>query len=219
MHDTPTLQAKKRERLGSRYSRRLRDQGALPAIVYGHGIDPLPIALDAKQALTFFHRGWKVYELDIDGGAETVLLTDVQFDYLGTNIVHADFARVDLNESVHTGVALKFVGEAKGLKTAGAIMLHPFDEIEVECTVANIPDFIEVDMSNLDVGESIHAREITLPSDSIKLLTDPETVVATIVVQAEEVVEAEATEVAAGEGAEPEVIGEKKVEEEEEGKD
>jgi large subunit ribosomal protein L25 len=111
------------------------------------------------------------------------------------------------------------VGEAKGLKTAGAIMLHPFDEIEVECTVANIPDFIEVDMSNLDVGESIHAREITLPSDSIKLLTDPETVVATIVVQAEEVVEAEATEVAAGEGAEPEVIGEKKVEEEEEGKD
>lgn len=211
-HETPVIHAKKRERLGSRYSRRLRDQGALPAIVYGHGIDPVPIFMDAKEALTLFYKGMKVFELDVEGGKETVLLKDVQFDYLGTNVVHADFARVDLNERVSTSVPVHLIGEAPGLKTAGAIIMHPANELEIECTVANIPDYVEVDVSELDVGESIHAGEVQLPLDTMKLLSDPDAVVATITVQAEEKT-AEEEEVEVAEGAEPEVIAEKKEEE------
>lgn len=215
-HETPVIQATRRERLGSRYSRRLREQGSLPAIVYGHGIDPAPIALNAKEALEYFHRGWKVFELEVEGGKETVLLKDVQFDYLGSNIVHADFARVDLNERVETHVPIHLVGDAKGLKESGAIMMRPFDEIEIECTVANLPEYFEVDVSNLGVGESIHAREVTLPIESMKLLSDPEAVLATIMIQAEEKT---AEEAVIGEGAEPEVISEKKEDKGEEGKD
>lgn len=208
-HETPVIHAKKRERLGSRYSRRLRDQGELPAIVYGHGIDPVAISMDAKQALTYFYKGWKVFELDVEGGKETVLLKDVQFDYLGTNVVHADFARVDLDERVSTSATLHFIGDAKGLKEAGAIMMHPHTEIDVESTVANIPEYIEVDVSELGVGESIHASEVKLPLETMKLLSDPEAVVATITVQVE-VKTGEEDELEAAEGGQPEVIAEKK---------
>jgi large subunit ribosomal protein L25 len=209
------LAATRRERLGSRYSKRLRDRGSLPAIVYGHGQDPVAIALDAKEALTHFHRGEKVFQLDVEGAGETVLLKDVQFDYLGTNVIHADFARVDLNERVETNVSVRLVGDAKGLKEPGAILMHPVDEVEIECLVANLPDVIEVDVSDLAVGDSIRVEDITLPLESMKMLSDPDGVVATIVVQAEEKVEEE-VEVEAGEGVEPELITEKKEEGEEE---
>lgn len=208
------LAATRRERLGSRYSKRLRDQGSLPAIVYGHGQDPVAIALNAKEALTHFHKGEKVFQLDVEGAGETVLLKDVQFDYLGTNVIHADFARVDLNERVETRVSVRLVGDAKGLKEAGAILMHPVDEVEIECLVANLPDVIEVDVTHLEVGDSIRVEDVGLPLETMKMLSDPDGVVATIVLQAEEKSDEEA-EVEAGEGAEPELVTEKKEEEEE----
>lgn len=217
MHEqAPMLQATRRERVGSRYAKRLRDQGQLPAVVYGHGQDPVAVALDARTALGLIMKGEKVFRLDypgqVDGGdpGHYVLLKDVQFDYLGTAIVHADFARVSLDERVTTRVPLHLIGDAKGLKTAGAILVHPVTELEVECLVASIPDFIEVDISEVDVGHSITAADVAMPDPSMRMLSDPHSIVAQVLIQVEQKA-AEATTVEAAPAA-PEVITKKKEE-------
>jgi large subunit ribosomal protein L25 len=218
MHEeSPVLTATKRERLGSRYCRRLRGGGKLPAVVYGHQQEPTPVALDAHDALGHIHKGEKVFRLALDGQDEpqVVLLKDVQFDHLGTRIIHADFARVDLDERVRTRAPLHLVGDAVGLKVAGAIMMHPLNEVELECRVADLPDFIEVDISTLEAGHTITAADIRLPAEDMKVLTDPHAIVAQIVVQTV-AAEGEAEEVEAAAG-EPEVISERKEQEEKEG--
>lgn len=209
--ETPVLAAKKREHTGSRYSRRIRAQGGLPAIVYGHKQEPLSITLNAKETITHITKGEKVYTLDIEGGAtETVLLRELQYDYLGTNIVHLDLSRVDLNERVSTNIPIHLIGEAVGMKTAGATLMRAITELELECQVTNIPDAIEIDITDLEVGDTIHAGEVKLPKDTMVLLSDPNAEVAHIVFHhiTEEADADEAGEVS--DQADPEVITEKK---------
>ncbi|MCA9274460.1 MAG: 50S ribosomal protein L25 [Phycisphaerales bacterium] len=206
---TTQLSAKKRERTGSRYSQRVRNAGGLPAVVYGHKEEPVSITLDAHQTIMHLSKGEKVFELDIEGAKQHVLLKDLGYDYLGTNIIHADFARVDLNERVDVNVHLRFVGDAEGLKTSGAIMMHPHTEIELNVLVTNLPDHIDVDVSGMKVGDVMHASDVKLPLDTMKLVTDEDTIVAQIVMKAVQEDEGEAGEVGA-EGASPEVIKEKK---------
>lgn len=217
MHEeSPILEAVKRDRLGSRYARRERAAGKMPAVLYGHGQEPVAVAVDAKQAVTHIHKGEKVFRLNLAGESaeQTVLLRDVQFDHLGTRIVHCDFARVNLDERVATTVTIHLVGEAIGLKTAGTLLMHPVSEIEIECRVADIPDFVEVDISGLEVGHGITAGQVTLPKPDMKLLTDADTFVAQVA-HATVAKEAEEATVSA-EAATPEVIGEKERKEKEE---
>ncbi len=210
MSDTTTeLSAQLRERTGSRYSQRVRKAGGLPAVVYGHKEEPVSITVDAHTAIGYISKGEKVFHMDIAGAKQYVLLKDLGYDYLGTNIIHADFARVDMNERVDTKARLKLVGEAVGLKTTGAIMMHPITELQLNCTVTNFPDDIVVDVSDMEVGDAIHASDITLPKDTMVLLTDPGAIIAQIVMKAVQEEEGEAAEVGA-DGATPEVIAEKK---------
>lgn len=211
---TTQLSAQKRERTGSRYAQRVRSNGGLPAVVYGHKEEPVSISLDAHEAIGHISKGEKLFELDIEGAKQHVLLKDLGYDYLGTNIIHADFSRVSLDERVDVNVPLRFVGEAKGLKTSGAIMMHPNTEIEVNCLITNLPNSIEVRIGDMEVGDVLHVSDVVLPMDSIKLVSDPEDIIAQIVLKAEEEEEAEATEVDA-EDTEPEVISEKKEEDSE----
>ena len=209
MNKTATLTAKRRERVGSRYARRVRQSGGLPAVLYGHGADPVAIILDQRETVRHVLAGEKVFGLAVEGeSAEaTVLLKDIQYDYLGDSIIHLDFARVDLDEEVEVHVPIHLVGEAVGLKSAGSVLLHPISELTIKCKVTSIPDAIEVDISALDVGHSIHLREVALPA-GVVALDDPEAVLATIHTKSEEPT-AEETAVA-GEAAQPEVIREKK---------
>jgi len=217
MHEeSPVLTVERRERLGSRYSKRLREQGRLPAIVYGHGRTPEPVVLDAKEALTHFDKGERVFNLSLEGKAETVLLKELQYDHMGDGVVHVDFTRVDLTERVKVKVTVRRVGDAKGLKAAGAILIHPVTEVEIECQVSNMPEHLDVDISDLDVNEAIHCGDVSLPLDTMKMISDADGVLAQIVVQ-HAVKTAEEEEVEEAEGAEPEVITEKKEEEEAEG--
>ena len=211
MSDTTTaLSAQKRERTGSRYSQRVRSTGGLPAVLYGHKQEPVSITLDAHTAIGFISKGEKVFHLDLEGEKKQyVLLKDLGYDYLGTNIIHADFTRVDMDERVDTRARLKFVGEAEGLKATGAIMMHPITELQLNCTVTNLPGDIVVDISDMNVGDAIHASDVTLPKDTMKLLTDPRAIIAQIVLKAVQEEEGEAAEVGA-DGASPEVIAEKK---------
>lgn len=212
MHEqSPLLTTTPRERVGSKYCKRLRDKGMLPIVLYGHGETPQALAINAKEAVTHFESGEKVFELDLAGKRQTALLRDLQFDYLGTNIVHADFSRVDLNERIHSRVHILLRGTAVGLKSAGNILMHPVSEIDIECAVRDLPEHIEVDITNLELGHAIHASDVKLPVESMKLLSDPRSIVAQIVA-VQEVVTAEATDAAAT--AQPEVITEKKKEEE-----
>lgn len=208
---TPTLSATVRERTGSRYAKRLRQAGSLPAVVYGHKEEPVSIALDAHETILQLKKGEKFFALDLDGKTEHVLLKDLGYDFLGDNIIHADFARVDLNERVDVNVHLTFVGEAKGLKTAGAIMMHPTTDLELNVLITNLPDHIDVDVSEMEVGDIIHASDVKLPLDTMKLVSDEDAIVAQIVMKAQQTDDAESGEVSA-DGASPEVIGEKKEE-------
>src|ERR1041385_4074360 len=97
---TPKLQASKRERMGTRYSRRLRRDGRLPAVVYGHGQAPAHVTVPTEEFTHVLHEGTHVLELQTDGSTEVCLIKDVQYDYLGDNIIHVDLARIDLNEEV-----------------------------------------------------------------------------------------------------------------------
>lgn len=221
MHEkSPVLTAKNREKVGTRYNNRLRDAGGLPAVVYGRGKDPVSITLDFRQASSLINKGEKIFKLDFPGtkGADEgqlVLLKDLQFDHLGSRVVHADFSRVSLTDRIHTKVPVHLIGEAKGLKQAGAILMHPTAELDIECVVSELPDFVEVNINDLDVGHAITAADVKLPSATMKLLTDKHAMVAQIVIQ-QEIVVGEATAVEAG-AAEPEVLTAKKPAEGEEG--
>lgn len=212
MISSHTLSVFPRERTGSRYAQRERAAGKLPAVLYGHGKQPVSLSLDAKQALTFFHAGEKVFSITVEGESkdQTVMLKDLQFDYLGNNLIHVDLARVDLNEEIHANVHIVTKGDAIGLKTSGAILTHPTSELSIQCTVATLPDHFEVDITDLDVGQAIHASQVPLPED-VTLLSDPDVAVATIsVTKAEEVEEEGEGAAVEGEAAEPEVLTEKK---------
>jgi large subunit ribosomal protein L25 len=214
MHEkAPVLQARNRDKLGSRYCQRLRAKGELPAVIYGRGRDPVAITLDQREALSHINKGEKVFRLDLPGTkdkdeGQMVLLRDLQFDYLGNNIVHVDLARVSLTDRVKTRVPIHLIGDAKGLKTAGAILMHQVSELEVECAVQEIPEFVEVRIDELDVGHAISAGDVKLPGAGFKLLTDKHAAVAQIVIQQELKIGEETA--AAGGSAEPEVLTAKK---------
>ncbi len=210
MHEkSPVLKAQSRARLGSRYAQRDRAKGFLPAVIYGHGAAPVAVNFEGVETVRHIKAGEKVFRLDHTGvgSDQMILLKDLQFDYLGDTIVHADFARVDLDERVRTRVHVELQGEAKGLKTTGAILMHPTNELEIECRVRDLPDRIVVEVGDLDVDQQITAGTVKLPGGDMKLITDKHAVVAQIVIQKEEVV-AEAAAVAT-DAVQPEVIGEK----------
>ena len=161
-HETPTLAAERRERLGSKYSQRLRKAGRMPAVVYGHGAEPVSISVDAKETLTHLHHGIHVFNLAIEGaGEETCLVKDLQFGYLGDNVIHIDFTRVNLDEKVKLNVTIDFHGAPKAGAKPGHIVVHDLAELEIECAVRNIPEAIRVDLDGFD--EIVHVSDLPMP--------------------------------------------------------
>jgi len=202
-NETPTVPAETRERVGTRYAQRLRKSGRLPAVVYGHKQDPVSVSVDQKSIMQHLEHGNRVFELAISGAStETVLVKDLQFGYLGDNVVHIDFTRVDLNEEVTVNIPLHFVGTSPESLKSGAVVQTDHAEIPITTTVANIPEEIRVDLSEME-GTVLTAGEITLPAGAV-LAEDPGTPIISISFVAEE---AEGEEVELGGDAEPERIG------------
>ena len=136
--NTPTLKAAPRERHGSRYAKRLRTAGKLPAVLYGHGSAPMSLTLDEKETVTSLKAGAHVVKLAIEGGAtETCLVKDLQFGWMGDNVIHVDLARVDLDEIVTVKVRLQFVGTPESAKKPGAVLIElPEDLAKAETNAA-----------------------------------------------------------------------------------
>lgn len=199
----------KRDELGSRANKRLRDRGELPGVIYGHKESVVPIKMNRKEVVTHLNKGVHLFELSIDGRPENVLIKDVQYDALGIDVIHVDFTRVDLNERVTLTLALELKGEPKGEKE-GAVLQQVMSELEVECLVTEIPERIVQDVSHMEKDSVLHVSDLKLPP-GVKVLNDPEQIVA----QVREIREEVAAPVAAAEegAAEPEVIGRKKEEE------
>lgn len=202
MEQALILKAKKRDRVGSRMSRKIRSQGLLPAIIYGHQQEPVSIQLiyhDFALELQHHHR---LLDIDLDGKQEKLLVKDVQYDHMGDKIVHVDLARVRLDERVEVTVAVELKGIPVGVSEGGTLD-QALMGVELECLVTSIPESIRVKVADLKLGQHLLAKDLELPAGA-KLITDPESLVAIVRAKTEEV--EEVAPVAAEEGAEPEVI-------------
>lgn len=206
----PRIAVEKRERVGSRYAARLRKEGKLPAVVYGHGVAPEHVVVDKRKFIDILRENAHLIEADSNGAVEPCLVKEIQWDHLGREIIHVDLTRVDLTEEVEVEVDLEFIGEPKALETPGAVLEHPQTQIRIRCTAGNIPQNIQVDISSLEIDQMITVADLKLPA-GVTAEEDEETMIARISVIEEVSEEQPAAE--AG-GAEPEVIGRGKKDEE-----
>ena len=209
MQNSLVLKCQIREKTGTRAAQKMRKAGMLPATMYGHKQEPMAVGVNEHDFVEIIHHGHRVIDIELDGKKQTVMVKDLQYDAIGRYIVHADFVRVDVTESVKVSVPISLKGVAKGAADGG-IVAEQTDQIEVECRVTDIPDAIEVSVKDLGIDEAIHAGQITLP-EGVVLVSDPDLVIATChMVAAAVSAEGEMEE---GGPAEPEVIGGKKEEE------
>ena len=183
MEKAQGLKAEIRSQHGSKDAVRLRKQGRIPAVVYGHKKDPVSIALDAKSFAEELHRGRRLMNIQLDKGQETTLVKEVQYDYLGTDIIHVDLMRVDITEMVRVTIPIELKGVAKGTHEGGMVEVHSAS-IEVECRVTEIPERISVSIKEMAIGDSLHAKDLQLP-EGVKLISPPELLLATCHVVAE----------------------------------
>ncbi|GIX22223.1 MAG: 50S ribosomal protein L25 [Gammaproteobacteria bacterium] len=164
------LEASLRADKGKGASRRLRRANKVPAIVYGGEAEPLPIALDHDAVMQrLAHEAFysHIITLKIDGRTEEVVLRDLQrHPVKPTRVLHLDFQRVAQDKPIHVHVPLHFVNEDKcvGVKQGGGILSHVLTEVEVVCLPRDLPEYIEVDVTELGLGESIHLSELKLPA-------------------------------------------------------
>lgn len=210
MTDTLVLQAELREQMGKKQTARLREKGKLPAVVYGHGKDPVSITIDAHDFVEGLHHGHRIFEVKLAKGKETLLVKDLQYDHLGKNVIHADLVRVDLSERVTVTVPIELRGTAKGTHEGG-IVDQSLDHLEVECVVSSIPEVIAISVKELGVDEAIHARDVVLP-DGVMLKTNPDAMICICHLPKVKAAAEEEEAVEAPEG--PEVITERVSEEE-----
>jgi len=205
------LKAEVREQLGSKKAAELRRRGRIPAIVYGHKKEPVAISLDAHNLVEGLLHGHRVVDVQFGKKPQKMIVKDLQYDHLGKDIIHVDLMRVDITEMVKVDVPIELKGDASGTRQGGIVEEHT-DHLEVECKVTDIPDAIVVSVKQLEVGDSLYARDIEL-SDGLKLISSPET----LIVSCSLVAAAKSTEEIEEEApAAPEVIGEAKEPESEE---
>jgi large subunit ribosomal protein L25 len=205
---TAQVSARQRCELGSRANKRLRDSGFIPGVIYGHKEAVIPVTLSKKELTGYLNHGAHLFDVALDGKSEKVLVKEVQYDHLGMEVIHVDFARVSLDEKVELTVPLELKGTPKG-EADGGVLQQMVNELEIECLVTDIPDAIRHNVSDMEKDSVLHLKDLKLPP-GVRALQDEDLIVATV----REIVEQESTEVVAAAAAEPEVIGRKPGEEE-----
>lgn len=206
MSEKITVKAEKREGRGKNDTRRLRTEGKIPLVIYGGGEESMAAIAELKDMAAILRTDSgvnTVFSLDIAGvGAGDVIFQDRQIDPVKGRLMHADLRRIAKGEKLELTVPIHLVGEAPGLTEEGAVMNHPLHEIKILVDPASVPDFIEADVSNLNVGESLHVSDLKFGKGQ-EVHELPETVVASIVIVKEEELEPQLED-----AGEPEVDGE-----------
>jgi large subunit ribosomal protein L25 len=214
------LSAQKRDVTGKGAARKLRAQGRIPAVIYGHHEKTRQLSLNAHEVTRLFgtvHYETTVFELDIDGekGEVRALVREVQRHPSRHELLHIDFHQIHKGEKVHVSVPVRLVGSAPGVR-AGGLLQHTTSELEVRCVADAIPDRIDVDVSALEIGESVHVRDITVPA-GVELLEDGDRTICSVAPPAVvPVEEEEAAPVEEAAESQPELIRRRREEEEEE---
>jgi large subunit ribosomal protein L25 len=198
------LSAEARSGTGKGANRKLRVAGKIPAVVYGKGRPSQSVVLDPHALETLLQKSGAglntLIDLSVAGKTDTVLVKELQRHPVTGRPLHVDFFQLDLTQKITVSVPIHFTGKARGVEFGG-ILDHPLREIEVECLPRAIPEFIEVDVSALDVGHSIHVSELRLP-EGVEVKTDASLPVASVVLPAAEVEAAPVETVVEGEVAE-----------------
>jgi len=216
------LEAVKRGTFGKNEARRLRAQGKIPAVLYGGPTadgkpQATPLAVDPKRLMAIFHGESGVNTLiGLKVGAEDVkvLMRDYQIDPVSHKLLHADFYRIAMDKKLTVTVQITVKGEAKGIKQQGGLLDFVHREVEIECLPADIPEHIEIDVTELMLGQAIRLRDVAT-NPKWKAVSDPDIMLVHVVAPravAEPVADAAAVAATPGTAAEPEVIKKGKVE-------
>lgn len=201
-----TLKAELRDKKGTRQVRRLRKDGFIPAVLYGRGTTEQLLMLSKKEIHSVMEKGVRLINLTLPQKTERAQIKEVQFDALGEMLLHIDFVRIAMDETITVDVEIKLKGQPKGTIAEEGIMEQNLHHISVKCLPADIPAKIELDVSELRVGDMIRVKDVSC-SPGVTFETDPEVVVAGVHMKKEEEVVVAEVEPSA---AEPEVITEKK---------
>ena len=205
MATTATITAHSREGRGKGAARQARREGRIPGVLYGHGEDSVPLSVDAHELQRLVHAisiENTIVDLDLGlGEPYKVLIRELQRHPFRDEFVHIDFFHVAMDEQIQVEVPIVLIGTPTGVKNKGGVLDHQLRELEVFCLPGSIPEKIELDVSDLDIGDSIHVSDIQLPD--VEILTELDRAV--VAVLAPTVMEVE--EVAEEALAEPEVIG------------
>jgi large subunit ribosomal protein L25 len=200
------LVADTREGTGKGIARKLRASGRVPAVLYGRGMDPVSISVDSRELIHLFHTGAGtnvLVDLVVDGDAHLAMAREIQRDHIKGRFVHVDFLAVSRDEKITISVPVRLVGESAGVK-AGGVLEHHLWEVQVESLPTDVPEAIEADVSELEIGSSLKVSDLVAPPGATILTGLDESVVAVQQPQArielEEAAEAEEGEAAAEEG-------------------
>jgi large subunit ribosomal protein L25 len=214
------LSATTRDGRGKGSARTLRAEGKVPAVIYGHGRDPLSLAIDTRELeklLSKISAESTVIELSMDGTSARTLIREIQRHPFKRQILHVDFQELVAGEKVTVRIPLVLVGSPEGVRQDGGSLDQTMRELEVEVDPSNIPNHVDIEVTALRIGDSVHVRDIKLP-EGVEATDDGDSTICVVsapraVVEATPAAEGAEAEAA----AEPEVIGKKKEEEEEEG--
>src|SRR5436309_11241811 len=217
MAQTVTLSATARNKTGKGAARQARFKKQVPAVIYGHGRATQPLMVDAlalEKALTGVEPESTLIELTVDGKKSRTLIREIQRHPLRPDIIHVDFYEIKADEKITLKVPVHLVGTPDGVRNAGGVLDQVTRDVEIEVLPEHIPDRVELDVTALKIGDSLHTRDLSIPNAVI--LTGADLTIATVVPPRAEEVAAPAAETAT-EVAEPELI--RKVREGEEGEE
>jgi len=215
-----SFSATPRDTTGKGAARQLRGRGQVPAVIYGHDIKPQPLSLNARdldKLLSHIQAESTVIEVTVDGHTSKTLIREIQRHPIRRQILHVDFQALVAGEKVTVSIPIVLTGIPEGVRLEGAVLDQTLRELEIEVDPSNIPDHVELDVTNMVIGDSLHVSDIKLP-EGVEIQDDPETSVAVVAAPRaviEETPAAEAVEGAPEAAAEPEVIGKGPSDEEE----
>jgi large subunit ribosomal protein L25 len=175
------LTVTKREGTGKGHARRSRMSGKVPGVVYGLGMDAVPIEVDRREFVTALHTdaGMNVLlDLSLDGTKILALTKELQRDPVRGTLLHADFIKIDRTQEIEVEVPVHLVGEAAGVKEGG-VLEHPLFTMHVRCRPGDVPESIDADISALNIGDALRVSELSV-SEAYKILNDPDSVVASV---------------------------------------
>lgn len=172
------LKSSIREGIGKKATHKIRAGGKIPAVLYGHGREPITLAVNEKELWYFIHNATSehlILKVEIDGSDEkdiTALVRDVQHHPVTGDILHVDLQRISLDEKIKVGVPVQLMGQSKAVKEFGGILDHGVREVNIRCKPSEIPEAFHIDVSHLEIGQSCHISDIVADYPQLEFLDD-----------------------------------------------